>query len=608
MNTKKETINSTHDNSKYKIELKNMTKTFLNGKIIANKDISLAVQNNEVHALVGENGAGKSTLMSILFGLYEQDSGEILIDGNKVKFESAKDAHKYKIGMVHQHFKLVDDYSIFKNIILGTEKILGVKFDDQDKFMNKLNEFIGVIETKNTREKILDLIKSYNLNLDIDKKVSKLTVGEQQKVEILKLLYLDAEILIFDEPTAVLSDNEILSFLEMIHHFKKQGKTIIIISHKLNELKQVADKGTVIRHGKVVGSFDPKTTPLSEVASMMVGRAIKVISNDLNEDFINNSPILEIKNLPLALLSNSSVKVPNSKWLSEFYKKIGLSSKINSFKKWWYEMLVKTKMIKFSEMKKPEELDFSVPSISFEIKAGEIFAIAGVQGNGQSELIEYISGLMQSPADTIFLNEKSISHLSIKKRYKLGMSFVPEDRHKHGLILDDSVSFNSVFNFLDAPIPGKDFSIFRKQFINFGFLNFSAINNHALKVINEFDVRGVGSLDDSVRGLSGGNQQKLIIGREIIKNNNFIIFAQPTRGLDVGAIEYIHSRIIQAKKEKKAVLLVSYELDEILNLADTIAVMNKNQIISVGSRKEMTRERIGMLMANQGEKEGVSHG
>ncbi|MEG1353436.1 MAG: ABC transporter ATP-binding protein [Malacoplasma sp.] len=594
------------NNEKYKVQLKNITKTFLNGKIIANENVNLEIKENEIHALIGENGAGKSTLMSILFGLYEQDEGSIFINGEEVKFVSAKDAHKYKIGMVHQHFKLVDDYTVFQNVILGAEKIFSLSKNTEDKmndnafrtFCDKIIENLGIIEKKESTQKLLDIIKLYNLNLDLNKKISRLSVGEQQKVEILKLLFLDSEILIFDEPTAVLSDNEITSFLKMIKHFKSEGKTIIIISHKLNELKEVADFGTVLRHGKVVGNFDVKKTDIKEMAELMVGRSINVIKNNIKDDY--GKVILSVKDLPLSLLKNSSVKVPRSKWLSDLYQKIEFSDKVNKFKKSWFNFLEKSKLLKVIYMKKPEDLDFSIPSISFDIKEGEIFAIAGVQGNGQSELINYISGMEKSPVDTIKIlsrvSEKSfekelvnISNLSINDRYKQGMSYIPEDRHKHGLILDDTIAYNSVMNFM-----------YTNKFSTFGFLNFNAINNHALNIIQEFDVRGVAGLDDDARGLSGGNQQKLIVGREIIKDNKFIIFSQPTRGLDVGAIEYIHSRILELKKEKKAILLISYELDEILNLADTIAVINKYQFIGCGDKKDMTRSKIGMLIANQG--------
>lgn len=562
------------ENNKIAVKLENISKSFLDGKVKANQNINIEVIHNEVHALIGENGAGKSTLMSILFGIYEQDEGNIYINGEKVKFQSAKDAQKYRIGMVHQHFKLVDSYSVLQNVILGSEPVISKSFT----FINK----------KQAINKLNELIKKYSFNLNIYDKVQNLTVGQQQKVEILKLLYRDSDILIFDEPTAVLSDDEIKSFLEMIKDFKKSGKTIIIITHKLNEIKEVADNCTVIRHGKVVDKFSIKDTSIEKMAEAMVGRSLKNISNESSIDFENNETIVEIKNLPLALMSNPSVKFSKNKIISDLYAKIRISERINKVKEWWYKLLVSMKFDKLMYLKKPEELDFSLPTINLKIRAGEILAIAGVEGNGQSQLVEYVSGLRKSPENTIIYNTKDSSFKSIKWRYKFGgLSFVPEDRHKHGLFLDDSVMFNSVSN-----------QMYDKNYNAYGFIATNSIKNHALNVINEFDVRGVGSIDHSVRGLSGGNQQKLIIGREINKNSKFIIFTQPTRGLDVGAIEYIHSRILQAKEQGKAILLVSYELDEILALADTIAVMSKNQIVGIGSRKEMTRNKIGLLMAH----------
>ncbi|WPL37207.1 ABC transporter ATP-binding protein [Malacoplasma iowae] len=566
------------ENKKIAVKLENISKSFLDGKVKANQNINIDVLHNEVHALIGENGAGKSTLMSILFGIYEQDEGNIYINGEKVRFQSAKDAQRYKIGMVHQHFKLVDNYSVLQNVILGSEPVISKSFT----FINK----------KQAIKKLNELIKKYNFNLNIYDKVQNLTVGQQQKVEILKLLYRDSDILIFDEPTAVLSDDEIKSFLDMIKDFKSSGKTIIIITHKLNEIKEVADNCTVIRHGKVVDKFLTKDTTIEKMAEAMVGRSLKNISNQSSINFENNETIVEIKNLPLALMSNPSVKFSKNKIISDLYAKIRISERINKIKEWWYKLLVGMKFDKFMYLKKPEELDFTLPTINLKIRAGEILAIAGVEGNGQSQLVEYVSGLRKSPENTIVYNNKDSSFKSIKWRYKFGgLSFVPEDRHKHGLFLDDSVMFNSVSN-----------QMYDNSYNNYGFIATNSIKNHALNVINEFDVRGVGSIDDSVRGLSGGNQQKLIIGREINKNSKFIIFTQPTRGLDVGAIEYIHSRILQAKEEGKAILLVSYELDEILALADTIAVMSKNQIVGIGPRKEMTRNKIGLLMAHGGSK------
>lgn len=626
-NSSKKDVVKTHDikpipkGDHVAIKLVNVTKTFLNGTVKANTNISFEIFKNEVHALIGENGAGKSTLTSIIFGLYEQDYGDIYLWGKKVKFKSASDARKHKIGMVHQHFKLVDDYTVLENIILGVEP---------SKF--------GFINYSKAKKKINELIKKYNFNLNIDDKISNLTVGQQQKVEILKLLFIDSEILILDEPTAVLSDDEIEAFLQMVKDFKAEGKTIIIISHKLNEIKEVADFATIIRHGCVIGHFDVKKSSIKELAEAMVGRTLKPIQNDSSNKF--GDIVLDVKNLPLSLLKNHNAKVGITKLEEKILTSIKWSSTSFKIKKFLYTYFYdypkyflkqifhyinpftylnknEKPELKFT-IKPSDEINFNDDTISLQIHEGEILAIAGVSGNGQSEFVEYVSGLKKAPHDTIFIKNKfkkentsneqngfnkwfysfinkdhllnndyiDISYKPIVYRYKWDLSFIPEDRHKHGLFLDESISFNSISN-----------QLYKKDFSKFGFLQFSSINNNALNIINEFDVRGVSSLQDTVRGLSGGNQQKLIIGREVRKNSDLIIFTQPTRGLDLGAIEYIHGRILQAKKENKAILLVSYELDEILSLADTIAVFNNNKIAGIGDRKTMTRNKIAQLMA-----------
>lgn len=601
---------------KVAIKLVNVTKTFLNGAVKANTDISFEIFKNEVHALIGENGAGKSTLTSIIFGLYEQDYGDIYIHGKKVKFKSAADARKHKIGMVHQHFKLVEDYTVLQNIILGVEPSKA-----------------GFINYGKARKKLNELIKKYNFNLNLNRKISSLSVGQQQKVEILKLLFVDAEILIFDEPTAVLSDLEIESFLNMVKDFKNEGKTIIIISHKLNEIKEVADFATVIRHGCVVGHFDVKKSTVQQLAEAMVGRTLKPIQNTGVSEF--GEVILDVKNLPLSLLKNPNARVGKWKWVSTLLSKVHWSSVSFEMKKlictflidyprYWLEVvkhkigLEKDQPRMHFTINPSDRIDFTKPGVSFQIKRGEIFGIAGVEGNGQSEIVQYISGLKKAPYGTILIKNKNIDKIKTKNqnkflstcytflnldhkipntyidmsykpilsRYKWDMSFIPEDRHKHGLFLDEAISFNTVSN-----------QLYKREFNMFGLMRYSSINNYALDIINSFDVRGVASLQESARGLSGGNQQKLIVGREITKNTDFIIFTQPTRGLDLGAIEYIHGRILRAKAEGKAVLLVSYELDEILSLSDTIAVFNKNEIVGMGTKKEMTRSRIAQLMA-----------
>lgn len=540
----------------YALKMLNIHKSFNNGAIKANIGINLLVKKNTIHAIIGENGAGKSTLMSILFGMYEQDVGEIFINNNLVKFKSSKDAAKYKIGMVHQHFKLVDNFTIFDNVILGNETT--TKF--------------GLIEKKITKKHLKDLIDKYEFNLNVDQKISQLTVGKQQKVEILKVLYQESEIMIFDEPTAILSDSEIKSFLSIVEQFKKDGKTIIIITHKLHEVKQIADEATIIRKGKFIDLVDIKKTSIEKLAELMVGRKVTPSINNLSIE--NNEVILEVKDLNL-----KDKQIFSDEWFSE--KTSQITNKV-------FE--IKNKIL--NKKSKNENLDLNDNTknslINFKIKAGEIYAIAGVEGNGQSKLIEIISGLIFSKPKTVIFCNQDISQKNIATRIKLGLSFVPEDRHKHGLVLDQSVRMNIVNNQINNS--------------NFSFLGF--IKNHEIKMysqkaIEKYDVRGSANGVLNARGLSGGNQQKVIIARELEKNHKLIILAQPTRGLDVGAIQYIHNQIIEEKKKGNAILLVSYELDEILALADKIAVMSKNKIIKEGTRKEMTREYIGQLLAGE---------
>jgi len=498
--------------SQIAIQMEGITKSFLNGKIIANDNINISIKTNEIHAILGENGAGKSTLMSILFGIYNQDAGTIKINGETVYFNSAKDAVKYGLGMVHQHFKLVPTYTVYENIILGDENT---------------TKYGGILKHKTAKEKLNKLIKYYNFNIDINKKVNKLTVGQQQKIEILKLLYRDLEILIFDEPTAVLSQDEIKQFLKMILKFKEDNKTVIIITHKLLEVKEVADWATVIRRGKYIADFKVSTTSIAQMAELMIGK--KIVQNVNKRDSKFGKVILKIDNLFIG------------------------SNKL-----------------------KP---------INFEIKAGEIYAIAGVEGNGQSELALQIAGLNKTEKGKIILNEKDITNLSIKKRSKIGLSHVPEDRHKHGLILDMSIALNSVIDIIDY-----------QPFSKLGLINNPEIKEFARNLIHKYDVRGTTRGTAPSRLLSGGNQQKLIVGREITKEHNLIVLVQPIRGLDLGAIEYIRYQILREKEKGKAILLISYELDEILALADTIAVIYNNSLIDSGNIDKMKKDYIGTLM------------
>lgn len=522
---------NSNDSNEYAIEMSGITKTFLGGKVVANDEINLFVKKNEVHALIGENGAGKSTLMSILFGIYNQDNGTIKINNELVNFKSAKDASKFGLGMVHQHFKLVDEFSIWENVILGEER-------------TKLFDFI---DSRSIKKRLQELVDKYNFNININKKVKDLTVGQQQKTEILKLLFRNVSTLIFDEPTAVLGQDEIQSFLKMIMDFKEQGKTIIIITHKLNEIKQVADRGTIIRRGKFVADFDLKDKTVAEISELMVGKKLEEVKNDEDFNYENGEVGFEVSNLDL------------------------------------YKLWKKTSGTSF---KKTNQQQNANNRLNFKVHKGEIYAIAGVEGNGQSELALAIAGIIPSNKASMKIAGKEINNKSIFKRYLMGLANVPEDRHKYGLILDWPIAMNTI-----SQVIGK------RPFSNFGFIDQNSIYKHAARIIKKYDVRGTTRGTTDARLLSGGNQQKLIIGRELDREHEFIILVQPTRGMDLGAIAFIHDQILQERKKGKSILLISYELDEILGLADTIAVMQNGQIVEEGSRQVMTRQRIGELMA-----------
>lgn len=534
------------NNHMYAIEMIDITKTFLNGKVVANDNVNLKVKQNEVHTIIGENGAGKSTLMSMLFGVYTPDSGIIKINGKQVNFESASDATDAGLGMVHQHFKLIDEFTVWENVILGVEGV------------GRLN----IIKQKEIKDTLQELVDKYNFKLNLNKKVKELSVGQQQKIEILKLLYRNVDILIFDEPTAVLSEDEIKSFLEMIRNFKKQGKTIIIITHKLSEIKSVADYGTVIRHGKYIDSFPIKNKTIDEIAELMVGHKLTTVINKSKS--LNNAPIkFSVKNLNVY-----------KQWKSNVVGK----SFIDSIKDLWNKVI----------RKKNNFATIEDHSVNFSIRAGEIFAIAGVEGNGQSELALMIAGIIPNGKANIFLDNVDITKLSINKRIKSGISSIPEDRHKHGLVLDMPIDKNTVLDQIDD-----------EKFSKFGLLKQNAINKHAIEIIKKYDVRGTSRGTTSARLLSGGNQQKLIIGREMEKPHELLILVQPTRGMDLGAINFIHKQILEEKKNNKAILLISYELDEIMALADTVAVMQNGEFLAIDSIKNMTKNKIGELMTGK---------
>lgn len=501
--------------SKYAIEMRGITKTFPG--IIANDNVNLAVKENEVHAILGENGAGKSTLMSVLFGAYAADSGEIYIKGNKVDIKNPNVATELGIGMVHQHFKLVHNYTVTENIVLGREP--------RNKF--------GILSLKAAEEKVKELSERYGLFVDPKAKIDDITVGQQQRVEILKTLYSDSDIIILDEPTAVLTPQEIDELIEIIRTLKKEGKTIVLITHKLKEIKAVADRCSVLRRGRYIGTVDiTENTSEQELATMMVGRPVRFD--------IEKSPC---KPGEVALsIENLSVK-----------------DSIGTMK---------------------------VKDLSLDVRKGEIVGIAGVDGNGQTELFYALSGLTKAESGSIILDGEDITSLTIRERIERGIGHIPEDRQKHGIIAGMTIAENMVL---------KDYYE-DKYTKKFGVLDYKKIRENADELIKEFDVRSGEGGNTPAGSLSGGNQQKVIVAREISLSPNVLLVAQPTRGLDVGAIEYIRARLINERDKGRAVLLVSFELDEIMNLCDRIATISKGSIVGIYNEGEVTQEEIGLMM------------
>ncbi|AKX33981.1 ribose/galactose ABC transporter ATP-binding protein [Spiroplasma litorale] len=507
-------------NNNLAIEMKNITMIF-NKKIIANNNINLKVKKGEIHAIIGENGAGKSTLMSILFGLYNPTFGEIFINGKSQIITNPVKANKLGIGMVHQHFKLIETYPFWKNISLGSEQTF-LKF-----FINK----------QKTIKKITEIMNKYNLNIDLNKKPINSSVASQQKAEILKALYKESNILIFDEPTAVLTPNEIDGFLEVLLNLKKMGKTIVFITHKMAEIKKVADTATVLRNGEVVGEFDVKSTTVEQFATSMVGRKLKEVHVNYKE--IKKDVILSIENLSMQNHNNH---------------------KITALK------------------------DFSL-----EISKGEIVSISGVEGNGQLELVNAITGLSKIKKGKIFIKNNLINKASVTKRYhKYKISHIPEDRHKHGLVLNNNLIDNMVLQ-----------DISQKKFSKFGFINFNAVQEYGQNIVKKYDVRNSQSGYAIARQLSGGNQQKAIVGRELERESDLIVIFQPTRGLDIGSIEFIHSEILKAKEKGKAILLISYELSEIIALSDRVIVLNSGNKVGELKGKEINIDKIGLMMMGE---------
>jgi general nucleoside transport system ATP-binding protein len=504
----------------YKVEMNNITKIF--GSLVANDQVTLKVKPGEIHALLGENGAGKSTLMSILFGLYVAEQGEIKIDGQKVSIHNPNDANLLGIGMVHQHFKLVETFTVLDNIILGVEDTIK-----------------GLINYDQAIQKLNHLIQTYHLNVDLNAFIKDITVGQQQRVEILKMLYRNSEIMIFDEPTAVLTPQEITELIHIMQNFAKEGKTIILITHKLNEIKAVADRCTVLRRGKCIGTVDVKDVSVEHLAEMMVGREVS---------FMVEKPELQ----PGATL------------------------------------------FKISHLTIQGRGRHAVTNLSLEVKSNEIVGIAGIDGNGQTELIHAITGLIPIESGKVTLNDIDITKLSIRQKYEQGMSHIPEDRQKHGIVLDFDLQSNLVLQ-----------NYYQPQFQQHGFLKFDDILNHANQLIERFDIRSERGAKTFVRSMSGGNQQKAILGREISRDHNVLIAVQPTRGLDVGAIEYIHKQLIQERNNGRGVLLVSLEIEEIMNLSDRILVMYEGEIVGEFDPKQTTVNELGLYMS--GAKRGVEH-
>lgn len=510
------------DYSKKVVEMKNITKKF--GNFVANDNVNLTVHKGEVHALLGENGAGKSTLMNILYGLYNQTSGEIFINEKLVNIDNPNVAIENGIGMVHQHFMLVQPFTVAQNIILGTEPTKG----------------FGSIDMKKAVEDVDNISKKYGLHVDPNSKIEDISVGMQQRVEILKALYRGAEILILDEPTAVLTPQEINELIKIIKNLTKEGKSVIIITHKLKEIKAVADNCTIIRRGKYIDTVRVSEKTEDELASMMVGREVnfKVEKSEAKPKEV----VLEIKDL--LVKDNRKVSV--------------------------------------------------VDGLNLEVRAGEILGIAGIDGNGQSELVEVLTGLRKAQSGTININGEEVLNKKPREIFKKGIKNIPEDRHKRGLVLDFSVAENTVLqNYKD------------ERFSKNGIINNNKIDEYAKKIIERFDVRPT-DYTVKARALSGGNQQKIIIGREVDnietsrKETNkpqLLIATQPTRGLDVGAIEFVHKALVKQRDEGNAVLLVSLELDEVMNVSDRIAVIYEGKIVGIVDSKEADENMLGLMMA-----------
>jgi simple sugar transport system ATP-binding protein len=500
----------------YVIEMLGIRKEFPG--IVANDNVTLQVKKGEIHALLGENGAGKSTLMNVLFGMYQPESGVIKLRGKQVSITSPRQANSLGIGMVHQHFKLVENFTVLENIVLGMEDVAR-----------------GFLKMDEAKKKVMHLSERYGLRIDPDALISEISVGMQQRVEILKMLYRENEILIFDEPTAVLTPQEISELMKIMEGLAGEGKSLIFITHKLNEIKAVADRCTVLRRGKFVGVVDVSSTDKETMSEMMVGRKV-----NLNIDLKASTPgetILKVQNLIV-------------------------------------------------ESKRQGQTKRLVDNASFEVRQGEIVCLAGIEGNGQSELVYALTGLIHPDGGSIFLKGTDITHSTVRRRNTHGLGHIPEDRHKHGLVLDYSLAENEVLQ-----------SYFTPKFQRHGFLLYDQIYGYARRLIEAFDIRCGQGPFTLTRSMSGGNQQKAIVAREIDRDPALLIAVQPTRGLDVGAIEYIHNQLVKQRDTGRAILLVSLEMDEVMNLSDRILVIYEGEIVAELNPRDTSEQELGLYMA-----------
>ncbi|HNW85499.1 MAG TPA: ABC transporter ATP-binding protein [Candidatus Limiplasma sp.] len=500
--------------SEFVIEMLNITKKFPG--IIANDDVTLQLKKGEIHALLGENGAGKSTLMSVLFGLYKPEGGVIKKDGQVVQINDPNDANRLNIGMVHQHFKLVEVFTVLDNIILGAEETKH-----------------GFLQKKEARAKVMQLSEKYGLQVDPDALIEEIGVGMQQRVEILKMLFRENDILIFDEPTAVLTPQEISELMQIMRNFAQEGKSILFITHKLNEIMAVADRVTVLRKGKGIGTVNVADTTVDELAEMMVGRKINFTLD--KAPATPGDPALTVQNLVVGDKHHAKKKVNN---------------------------------------------------VSFTVHKGEIVGIAGIDGNGQSDLVYALTGLMKPESGAIYIGDHDITHMDVRGRNDLGLAHIPEDRHKYGLVLDYTLAENLILKNYYTP-----------SFQHAGFLRFDEMYRYCDDLSKRFDIRSSQGSATIVRSMSGGNQQKAIVARELSLQPDVIIAMQPTRGLDVGAIEYIHKQILAARDDQKAVLLVSLELDEVMSVSDRILVMFEGEIVAEIDAKSATAQELGLYMS-----------